>query len=391
MHPTVQSGEPGICPVCTMNLVRKDHSDKEVEFTQDIANLAKSSNESVAALVKTIKAEQKKFGMAIQAQGVVTYDSKNLYAITSRVGGRLEKVYLKYAFQKVTRGQKIADIYSPELTTAQRELLFLLELDSQNSGLIALAKERLSLLGISSMQLKELIKRREIKNTFTVYSSIDGYIITDQEQTPAAMFTPGGFVLSAGEMDVMNSSGLTPTDNSEKISPRPFVTEGNYITPGETLFMIVNANALRVELNLPALHGATLKNGDAVELNMGDGNRQTATIDFIQPFFNEAEEFVKVRAYISDTDNLQIGQFMNAVIKLDTVEGLWVPREAVLDLGLEKVMFMKESGIFKPVKITTGMQTAGWIEIRHGLSSSDEIASNAHFLVDSEGFVKTQR
>ena len=75
-------------------------------------------------------------------QGVVTYDTRNIYTIPTRIGGRLERVYLKYAFQKVSKGQKVAEIYSPELLTAQRELLFLVENDAENTTLIESAKEK---------------------------------------------------------------------------------------------------------------------------------------------------------------------------------------------------------------------------------------------------------
>jgi hypothetical protein len=79
---------------------------------------------------------------------------------------------------------------------------------------------------------------------------------------------------------------------------------------------------------------------------------------------------------------------VDARIRLDSAEGLWVPKEAVLDLGLQKVVFLKERGIFKPSEVVTGVSAEGLIEIKKGLASSDEIAANAHYLIDSESFVK---
>src|SRR5687767_12734146 len=152
MHPTVISDKPGTCPVCGMNLVRKAQAGEEVEITEDLAKLIKSPNEIVIASIKTIKGQYKSMPVSVEAQGVVTYDTKNIYTIPSRVNGRLEKVYLKYAFQLVSKGQKIAEIYSPELLTAQRELLFLLENDAENESLIDAAKNKLELLGFSTSQ-----------------------------------------------------------------------------------------------------------------------------------------------------------------------------------------------------------------------------------------------
>src|SRR5688572_3515965 len=132
MHPTVISDKPGSCPVCGMDLVRKARAGEEVEITEDLSKLLKSPNETVIASIKTIKGEYKSMPVSTEAQGVVTYDTRNIYTIPTRIGGRLEKVFLKYAFQQVRKGQKVAEIYSPELLTAQRELIFLLENDSEN-------------------------------------------------------------------------------------------------------------------------------------------------------------------------------------------------------------------------------------------------------------------
>src|SRR5690606_28561843 len=118
-----------------------------------------------------------------EAQGIVTYDTRNIYTIPSQIGGRLEKVFLKYPFQTVKKGQKVAEIYSPELLTAQRELLFLLENDSQNEALIKGARERLRLLGASESQINYLVQKRQPQNTFSIYSPYNGYVIADTQQT----------------------------------------------------------------------------------------------------------------------------------------------------------------------------------------------------------------
>src|SRR5688500_15496931 len=129
MHPTVVSDRPGSCPVCGMDLVRKARAGEAVEITEDLSKLIKSPNEIVVASIKTIKGEYKSVPVTVQAQGVVTYDTRKIFTIPARVGGRIEKIYLKHAFQQVAKGQKIAEVYSPELIKAQRELLFLLEND----------------------------------------------------------------------------------------------------------------------------------------------------------------------------------------------------------------------------------------------------------------------
>ena len=396
MHPTVISDRPGSCPVCGMDLVRKAREGEEVQITEDLSRLIKSPNETVVASIKTIKGEFKKVPTSIELQGVVTYDTRNIYTISSRISGRLENVYLKYPFQKVSKGQKVAEIYSPELLTAQRELLFLLENDSENAELITSAKQRLSLLGATSSQIDALIKRNEVQNTFSIYSPFDGYIITNEQQTPTAPVTASvpSASQSEGGMDGMASTSGNASSTSNQMSSNVsdgLIREGTYVSSGQTLFKVINTTALRVELNVPSSQGTSIAKGSKVELKLSEGNTQTATVDFVQPFFTEGEQFTKVRVNTRDVENLHIGHLARATISLDSTEALWIPKEAVLDLGLEKIVFIKEKNVLKPRKITTGTLSDDWIEVKQGLASSEEIASNAQYLVDSESFIKTQK
>src|SRR5688572_21992797 len=223
MHPTVISDKPGVCPVCGMDLVRKAREGEEVKITEDLAKLIKSPNEVVASSIKTIKPSYKAMDGSIEALGVVTYDSRNVYTVPARIGGRLEKVYLKYPFQKVSKGQKIAEIYSPELITAQREFLYLLENDPGNNDLINGSKNKLHLLGFSSTQIDELIRLKAPSVTFTIYSAHDGYVIKDDQKAPATS--------SAASMNKMAS---TVSAEAGSINSGELIREGGYVSRGQT-------------------------------------------------------------------------------------------------------------------------------------------------------------
>ncbi|MBN8651526.1 MAG: efflux RND transporter periplasmic adaptor subunit [Cytophagales bacterium] len=391
MHPTVVSDRPSTCPVCGMDLVRKARAGEEVEITEDLARLIKSPNEVVIASIKTVKAEYKSLAVTVQAQGVVTYDTRYVYNIPTRIGGRLEKVYLKYAFQPVRKGQKVADIYSPELLTAQRELLYLTENDKSNEELIRSAKSKLLLLGASEKQVDEIMARKEPVYTFSIFSGYDGYIISDNQQAPAMVTASSPATSSMG--GGMGDAGMGSTPQTAAPStPQPnaeLIREGGYVTTGQPLFKVVNTSALRVELNLALAQAGSVKAGDKILLDLGNGKTEEAKVDFVQPFFSEGEEFIKVRVYVRNTE-LRIGQLVSATLQFQTSEALWLPKEAILDLGVEKIAFVKERGVFKPKKIITGIRFNGSIEVKQGLASSDEVASNAQYMVDSESFIKSK-
>ena len=395
MHPTVISDRPGTCPVCGMDLVRKARAGEEVEITEELSKLLKSPNETVIASIKTIKGEYKSMPVSTEAQGVVTYDTRNIYTIPARIGGRLEKVFLKYAFQQVKKGQKIAEIYSPELLTAQRELLFLLENDAENKVLNQSAKERLKLLGASDSQINDLVQSKEPKNTFAIYSPQEGYVLSDTQQTPVAPMTSQNPSASSGGMsDGMGGRSSASAATSDASTPNigaGLVREGSYVSSGQTLFKVVNPAALRVELNIASTLIGSVKKEGKVTLDFGDQHHAEGTIDFVQPFFNEGQEFLTVRVYTKNTDRLHIGHLVKAVIEGSAVEALWVPKEAVLHLGVDDIVFIKEKNVFKPKKVVTGIRTENNIEVKQGLSSSDEIASNGQYLIDSESFIKTNK
>jgi Cu(I)/Ag(I) efflux system membrane fusion protein len=391
MHPTVISDKPGTCPVCGMDLVRKAREGEEVEITEELARLIKSPNETVIASIKTIKGEYKSQSVKIDAQGIVTYDTRSLFTIPAKVGGRLDKVYLRYNFQPVQKGQKVAEIYSPDLVTVQRELLFLLENDAQNESLIKATKERLQLLGASEAQINSVIQKREPTNSFAIYSPHEGYVIPETQPAPAAPIVSSSS--SGGMTDGMSGNSASPTPGATSSSvpgSTDLIREGSYVSTGQTLFRIINTSALRVELNIPASSASSVKKGTNVTLDF-ENDTTSATVDFIQPFFNEGQEFVTIRVYTKHTDKLHIGHLVRAHFAASTVEALWIPKEALVDLGVDKVVFIKEKNVFKPKKVVVGARTADVIEIKQGLSSSDEIAANAQYLIDSESFIKTQK
>ncbi|MEQ1586122.1 MAG: efflux RND transporter periplasmic adaptor subunit [Cyclobacteriaceae bacterium] len=387
MHPTVVSDKPGVCPVCAMDLVRKGRPGEEVKITEDLAKLIKSPNEVVLASIKTAKAEYKSMPVLLTIQGVVTYDTRNIYTIPARVGGRLEKVFLKYNYQPVRKGQKVAEIYSAELVNAQREFLYLLKNDLDNQLLIDAAKSKLLLLGASEKQIDQLSRTQELTYTFSIYSPHDGFVISDDQPAPAA--PSNGATKSSGGM-VMGGAGNTASASSSAItsvSASSFVREGSYVASGQTLFKIVNTNSLWIEFNVPLAQATQIKVGDKLEW-VDQGANKPLKIDFVEPFFSEGEDFIKLRSYYMGSD-ISVGQLVEAKAQTLSAESLWIPQQALIDLGIDEIVFVKERGLFKPRKVSSGLHAGDWVQIINGLASSYEVATNAQYLVDSENFIKT--
>jgi membrane fusion protein, copper/silver efflux system len=393
MHPTVVSDRPSTCPVCGMDLVRKARPGEEVKITEDLSRLITSPNEFVVSDIKTVRGQYRSMGYEVHAQGIVTYDQRNLGIIPARISGRLEKVYIRYPFQKVTAGQRIAEIYSPELLTAQRELLFLLDSDPDNAQLIAGAMSKLSLLGATSSQIHDLRSTKKIQSTVTLYSPLSGYVISLDQQAPDAPVSSRTFTASGGMSDGMSGGSpapMPPAPQASGAGTGTVIREGTYVTAGQSLFKVVNSRDLLVELKLPLNQASNVKKGDELMLTLPSGKTLAGETGLVEPFLQEGEDFVTIRVYMSATETVPVGSLVMASLKAQTSESLWVPREAVLDLGIDKIVFVSNRNVLRPKKVVVGKTVDSMTEIVRGLSSTEEIAANAQFLVDSESLIKME-
>lgn len=400
MHPQVVQDKPGTCPICGMELVKKSGAGPGVAIDNDLRNLIKPTNTSVVASIETLRPERKTLSVNVTAPGVINYDTRKTFSVPVRFGGRIEKLFLKYNYQPVKKGQVIMEIYSPELVTAQRELLYVVKEHQEHVEIIDGAKQKLRLLGLTNEQIESIIMTGKETFAFPVLSPYTGYIIEStatqpeipvSSPSPTAMGGGGMGKKSAGAMGGGNAASNAMSLNSSNLQGSQFsVREGMYVATGQSLFRVVDGTRLWAELYFSAEDGALIKKGIPIQLHLkGTEELLEARVDFIQPFFSEGRQFMQVRSYLNvNSKEIRVGQLLTAHVTQAKELQLWVPKKAVLDLGVQQIAFVKENETFTPYKIKTGLESDGWIEIIAGLSESTVIASNAQYMVDSESFIK---
>src|SRR5256885_13574452 len=118
MHPQVIRDKPGNCPICGMALVKKEQKADEIKDVP-LEALLKPTNQYVVSSIPVTTLQQGNEQSTIHALGVVQYDERQIGTISSRAEGRIDRLYIKYKYQSIRKGDKILDIYSPELMTAQ--------------------------------------------------------------------------------------------------------------------------------------------------------------------------------------------------------------------------------------------------------------------------------
>lgn len=337
--------------------------------------LLQPTNSYAISTIPTITLTKSTEQIEINALGYTAYNTNDIGTIATRVNGRIENLFVKYRYQLVKRGQKIMDIYSPELLTAQQNLLFILKNDASNTSLINAAKERLMLLGFSQEQLKEVINTQKPRYTVSIYSSYSGHIHEALNKEMNNSIAPA-----------MNEGSLL---NTQELG----LKQGMYLQKGQTVFKVYNPNRIWILLNIYSSDQPLIKVGNKVKIipEARPEKDFSSSINFIEPFFRLASKTLTARVNFDNSVlKLPIGSQVKATIFSHPVKAEWLPKETILSLGLGKVVFIKTGEGYKAHKILTGITYKNLVQIIGGIASTDSVAANAQFLMDSESFIKVQ-
>ncbi|MEO6253970.1 MAG: efflux RND transporter periplasmic adaptor subunit [Ferruginibacter sp.] len=373
MHPEIIRDKPGNCPICGMALVKKEKGGQK-STDVELESLLKPTNEFVISSIPVTGIAKKEQQLEIEALGNIVYDTRQVGSISSRVSGRIEKLYVRHRFQKISIGQHILDMYSPELMIAQQNVLFLLKNDPANTTFIQAAKERLLLLGISSQQVQQVIQSGKPSLRIAVYSNYSGHI-HEAAVNNSMNTTPG----------TMNDISLLTEELSLK--------EGMYLQKGQSIFTVYNPDRAWAILNIYGENQHLVKTGNIVRVvpETAPDRDFRATINFIEPFYRKESKTLTARVYFDNSIlKIPIGSQVRATIFGNNKEAYWLPKDAVVSLGLDKVVFKKTEGGFTVKKINTGITYNNLTQILSGLTEKDSVAVNAQYLMDSESFIKVK-
>jgi Cu(I)/Ag(I) efflux system membrane fusion protein len=373
MHPQIMEDHPGACPICGMTLVKKSGQASEGAGIS-LNTVLEPVGSSVIASVGVIKPKQKQSPIQIQGEGYLDFDTRTFNNISARFSGRIEKLYIKYAFQEIHKGERIFDVYSPEMLTAQQDLLYVVKNSSSETGMINAAKQKLLLLGMTSSQVNEVLKTRKALYSLPVFSPYNGHV----HDMPHSHMD--GATNSKAESVVLNNTPLT-------------VREGMYVEKGQNIFNVVDPHYLWAIIKIDPSAISRLKLNQKVEISLPDlpDKKITGKVNFIEPVLQDGDKRTSIRVYIHNMEHtLKVNSIVHAVIQTGTIAGLWVPKSAVLDLGQNKIVWLKRGSRFRAQQIIVGIQNGDLVNVVKGVSITDSLALDAHYLVDSEGFIKIE-
>ena len=361
MHPFIIKGKPGACPICGMTLVplkkAEGEKSKGKEMTET-GEVSLSPAQMVMANVATVQVERKALTKDINAVGIVQYDQSRQARVTAWVAGRIDHLYVNTVGAWVSKGKPVAEVYSPDLVSAQQEYLLAVKSREQfknssiqsiaqgGEGVVASARLRLKLMGVKDEQIAALVKEGEPNVKLPIYTPLSGVVI-------------------------------------DKI-----VQQGQYVNVGDILFNIADLSMVWVELEVYENDFPLIKIGQkaGIASQSYPGKTFTGRVSFINPFLDPKTRTVKVRVEIPNPGGkLKPDMFVNAAVKVPLGYSLVVPTTAVIDTGKRKVVWVeKNGGLFEPRDVEVGAREGDNIQILAGLKQGEIVASSGGYLIDSE-------
>jgi len=310
--------------------------------------------------VRTAEVVSGNLSRRIRTVGRIGYEESKQYAINAKIGGWVEKLYVNQSGQQVSKGQKLLEIYSPELVTAQQELI--------------LARQNLDALSSSSFPaIAEGAKR-----------------LLDASRRRLSLWDISAKQISAVEASGKVQKQLTLISPYQGVVSMKMVKEGMYIKPGMKLLEISDLSNVWVYADLYEDELPFVKVGQeaSVTLPYAGEKARLAKVSYLYPYVEAKTRTVKARIAFANPDlSLRPDMYVNVEIQTEPrTNVLSVPVEAVLNSGDKKTLFVAQGeGKFEPRQVKTGVQgDDGMIEILEGVNAGERVVTSSQFLLDSE-------
>lgn len=358
MDPQIRQPEPGLCPICGMELIPLDESG-----TDDPLTLTMTESAIRMAGIQTSRVGTGSVGEegaeSWLINGKILPDERQIYSQPPHINGRIESLYVTYEGMYITKDSKIAEIYSPEIIAAQREFLEALKLKDVNPRMMEAARNKLKFLKIPDSFIAELENTGEVVETFPLLAGESGYVLNKN------------------------------------------VEVGDHVDDGQILFDIYNLNSLWAVFDVYEKDLSKIKIGDIIEFRVAALPDQVfrTRIDFINPLLDQGSRAVRIRGQISNHNRLLKPQMLiRGKVKISghSQDGqLLVPKTAVLWTGRESVVYVKDTTIDIPSfsfrEIVLGPATGSFYRVLSGLEPGEEVVTNGVFAVDASAQLNNRK
>ncbi|MCX6348956.1 MAG: efflux RND transporter periplasmic adaptor subunit [Candidatus Aureabacteria bacterium] len=401
MHPQIRQPKPGKCPICGMDLIPVAKDSGAGRPADEPRQVTLSPAARRLAEVEVAPVERRSVAIEIRLVGKVQFDETRLAYISPRVPGRIDRLYANFVGLPVKAGDHLADMYSPELVSAQRELLQALKSSGGGASLLDATRERLRLWGLTAEQIAEIERSGRVRDHVTFYSPIGGIVVEKEAR------------------------------------------EGLYVETGMRLFTVADLTRVWVQLDAYESDLAWLRYAQEVafQAEAYPGETFKGTIAFIDPLLDPTTRTVKVRVNVPNADGrLKPEMFVRAVVRAvvagdgqvvrSDLRGKWIcpmhpeivkdgpgacdvcgmplaraedlgyaaadeasvvpplviPAAAPLLTGKRAVVYVAlpgREGVYEGREVVLGPRAGDYYLVREGLREGELVVTNGNFKIDS--------
>ncbi len=348
MHPQIRMSGPGKCPICGMDLiplVQKVNS----SIDPDAVRLTKEAFQ-LANVMTTVVSKQKPI-KEVRLYGKVQADEKLFQSQVAHVPGRIERLAVNFTGETISKGQVLAEIYSPELITAQQELLETIKTKQIQPELYEASKEKLHQWKLTDDQIAKIENSGVVQNNFMVVSNTSGTVIDRRVNT------------------------------------------GDHVSEGTILFEIADLSKVWVMFDAYESDLQFLRIGEKISFTLQSfpGIQYSGTIAFIDPVIDPVTRVAKVRVETGNqSGKLKPEMFATGIVSATLNQyrdNFIIPRSAVLWTGKRSIVYLKQPDtdepIFKIREVELGPMLGDSYVITNGLSEGQEIVTQGTFSVDA--------
>jgi Cu(I)/Ag(I) efflux system membrane fusion protein len=341
---------------------RSDKEQAKQQGTEPGTTVELTPAEITAAGVQVAEVHTALLKTDIAAFGRVEQPEAQLAAVSARISGRVDKLYVQYTGERVRNGQPVADLYSPEVATSIEEYRLAKEnrnqlkqsddapARAQAEALVKASQHKLELWGINATQ-SDAPEKDGIPH-ITIYSYASGTVVDRK------------------------------------------VTQGQYVNAGDTLFTVADLNQVWIKADVYEEQLPQIRQGQEVEITAESlPNRALhGHVDFIEPAANPQTRTVSVHVHVANPEmRLLPGMFVNATFKSRAAApSIVVPRSAVLDTGTRKIVYLaRPNGVFEAREVQVGAASDDLFPVLQGLTLGDSVVLNGNFLIDSQAHLSS--
>lgn len=370
MHPQIRQPDPGQCPICGMDLIpvareteKREAGPRELTLSPTAQRLAR---------IEEAPVERRFVTAEIRLVGKVTYDETRLSTISAWVAGRIDHLHVDFTGLFVKKGSPMVDLYSPELLTAQSELLQAVKAvqglsrsrieSARESALetVDAVREKLRLWGLTESQIEEIERGGSPSDHITILAPTSGVVV------------------------------------------RKAAVEGMYIKTGTQIYTIADLSSVWVKLDAYESDLPWIRAGQEVKFRAEafPGESFKGTVAFVDPFVDEKTRTVKVRVNAPNPDGrLKPEMFVHALVRAEMGAGgkiitdragktppLVIPASAPLITGKRAVVYVAvpgEDGTYEGREVVLGLRAGDWYLVKTGLSEGERVVVNGNFKIDS--------